>query len=446
VRAEFNVRPRVDGRPQLLLLTEYFPWNSQVVFGTVQRLRRHLAALQELGSVDVVFFWPVERKLSVEEMGYWEGTARSAWGLDGKILFVPIGLRRTMIDWVLDAVWAFRGALGFFHAKPSMRTSGRRQARMVRDFIESVSPDLIFAHRMGSGAALLRASSSPCPIILDMDDVEHVKLERLAGGSKSLRRRPRRLLWRIAARLAERRVMAISSCVLVCSELDRGKLVEVNASANIAVVPNSAAEYGSLPPADTPTAVFVGIALFGPNREAILWLVREIWPRVRSAVPNAQLLIVGEGSEKLPIPDDCPGVGVLGFVADLENVYRDARLVVCPLRRGSGTRIKIIEAALNGRAVVSTTVGAEGLIFSDGTEILLADSAADFAQLCVAVLGNRERAEAIGRAAQQRARSCYSREHVHATLLTLFRKHLTPDPASLHGSSGAVLGNPREDH
>src|SRR6516162_1882807 len=49
-----------------------------------------------------------------------------------------------------------------------------------------------------------------------------------------------------------------------------------------------------------PTAVFVGIALYRPNREAILWLAREIWPRIRSAVPDAQLLIVGEGSEKLP--------------------------------------------------------------------------------------------------------------------------------------------------
>jgi hypothetical protein len=337
-----------------------------------------------------------------------------------------------MFDRLLDAAWACRGALGFFHVQPSMRTSGRRQARMVRDFIESVSPDLIFAHRMGAGAALLRAGSRPCPVILDMDDVEHIKLKRLAGGSKKLRRQPRLLFWGIAARLAERRVMAISSCVLVCSELDRARLVAVDASANIAVVPNSAADFGGLPPADTPTAVFIGIALYGPNREAILWLTREIWPRVRSVVPDAKLLIVGEGSEKLPIPDDCPGVGVLGFMSELESVYRDARLVVCPVRRGGGTRIKIIEAALNGRAVVSTRVGAEGLTFEEGTEILLADSSVDFAQLCVTVLANREHADAIGRAAQLRARSYYSPERVHATLLTVFREHLrSPERSGL---------------
>lgn len=423
---EGDLRSHAGGRPRLLLLTEYFPWNSQAVFGAIQRLRRHIAVLQELGVVDVVFFWPEGREPSTEEIADWQATARLAWELDGRILFVPVGLPRTLIDWLLDLVWACRGAIGFFRVQPSMRTSGRRQARLVRGFVKNLSPDLIFAHRMGTGAVLLRARPTPCPVILDMDDVEHIKLERFAEGSRSLRRRPRILLRRVAARLAERRIMAMASRVLVCSELDRNRLLQVDPSAKIAVVPNSAADFGYLPPADAPTAVFVGIALYGPNREAILWLAREIWPRIRSAVPDAQLLIVGEGSEKLPIPYDCPGIGVLGFMPDLEDVYRDARLVVCPIRRGAGTRIKIIEAALNGRAVVSTRVGAEGLTFQEGSEILLADTTSEFAELCVKALSDREYAAAIGHAAQQRARSDYSRERVHSTLLAVLRQHLAP--------------------
>src|SRR5205807_60194 len=107
--------------------------------------------------------------------------------------------------------------------------------------------------------------------------------------------------------------------------------------------------------------------------------------------------IVGEDTETVPIPDHAPGIGVLGFMPDLEGVYQDARLVVCPVRSGGGTRIKIIEAAMYGRAVVSTAIGAEGLAFEAGSEILIADSADDFARRCAEVLADGEYADRVGR-------------------------------------------------
>lgn len=260
-----------------------------------------------------------------------------------------------------------------------------------------------------------------------MDDIEHVSLERLARQTTGPMRRFRTFVWSAVARVAERRIVAASSCVLVCSEIDRRKLMSLCPAADIAIAANTATEFGDLPLAETPTVMFVGIAIYPPNREAILWLVNEIWPLVMASVPDARLLVVGEGSENLGIAKD--GIEVLGFLPDLEGVYRAARLVVCPVRRGGGTRIKIIEAALNGRPVVSTTVGAEGLLFDAGSEILLADEAPDFARRCIEILGHPTLAMTVGIAARRRAQALYSQARVKADLVALCREYV---PASRH--------------
>lgn len=157
-------RPRDrQHRPRLLLLTEFFPHGPRAVYGAIQRLRGNIAALQELGTVNVVFLWPEGQLRPSAGTNAYERMARDAWGLDGAVSFIPVATRRKFIDWILDPIWACRGALGFFNHRPSMRTSGRRQARMLRRLLRTLSPDLVFAHRLGAGAALLRARSTPAP-------------------------------------------------------------------------------------------------------------------------------------------------------------------------------------------------------------------------------------------------------------------------------------------
>src|SRR4029079_3893676 len=160
-------------RPRITLITEFFPATPQAVFGAFQRLQRHLEALAEVGNVDVIFLWPEGRRLSEPEVRDWAARARSAMDIKGNVGFVPVALRNRWIDHLLDFYWASRGAIGFFRQGPTMRTSGRKQAKELRRLLALARPDLIFAHRMGSGAALLRAGIRG-PIILDVDDVEHV--------------------------------------------------------------------------------------------------------------------------------------------------------------------------------------------------------------------------------------------------------------------------------
>jgi glycosyltransferase involved in cell wall biosynthesis len=111
------------------------------------------------------------------------------------------------------------------------------------------------------------------------------------------------------------------------------------------------------------TVVFVGAMYRPENDQAATWLISDIWPGVRDAVPDSELLIVGSGpSERLrELAEAQKGVTTVGFVQDLAAIYRAASVVVAPLVVGAGVKLKVIEALASGVPVVATSVGAEGL-------------------------------------------------------------------------------------
>lgn len=174
------------------------------------------------------------------------------------------------------------------------------------------------------------------------------------------------------------------------------------------MLPNAAAVREPLPPAASPTALFVGMVRYWPNAEGLIWLVREVWPSVRRHLPQARLILAGLGSDELGLGDSAAGVEAVGFAADLQPLYAEARIALCPLHIASGTRIKIVEAAMFGRATVSTSIGAEGLAFVPGREIALADDAPAFAQACIELLRDQERTLRMGIAACATAQQLYS--------------------------------------
>jgi glycosyltransferase involved in cell wall biosynthesis len=404
----------------ILLLSPTFPADPVTsVSGAFQRLQRHIEVLARFGTIHAGFFWPVGHSLAENEQSAFQLSVRRIWPIGGTLRFIPADIPKRYFDFCTDAVWAFRGALTFFHAKPGMRTSGHNQAIALRNLIGEVQPDLIFAHRLGTAACLLRAGWPPFPVIFDLDDLDDQKLTGLARITPNIVDRYRISMLAAAARRTEARLTALATRTLVCSSSDERKLATIVPTANVAVIPNAAHSFGELGDAQTPTALFVGVAHYPPNREAILWLVSEIWPRVRSAVAGARLLIVGSGSEHLGIESSANGVEILGFVPHLGDVYRQARLALCPIRRGSGTRIKIIEAAMNARPVVSTAIGAEGLLFELDSEILIADSTPAFSSACISLLRNSNRARTLGRAAQRRAQLLYSPTGVASQLMAV---------------------------
>jgi glycosyltransferase involved in cell wall biosynthesis len=159
-------------------------------------------------------------------------------------------------------------------------------------------------------------------------------------------------------------------------------------------------------PRDPHSMVFTGSMDWIPNEDAVRFCVREILPRIRQAVPDATLTVVGRNPAPsvIALGAQAPGVTVTGRVDDVRPYMERAALYVVPIRIGGGTRLKIFEAMAMGLPVVSTRVGAEGLPVADGQDIVLADSAAQFAGAAIQLLTDSERAQALGGAASRMVR------------------------------------------
>ena len=146
---------------------------------------------------------------------------------------------------------------------------------------------------------------------------------------------------------------------------------------------------------------------FEPNAAGARWFIESVLPLVVERVPGAELVIAGPGSESFaPFGR--------GYVADLDAVLGDAAVAIAPIRHGSGTRIKILDAWAHGRAVVSTTVGADGLGAVDGVHLLIADDAASFARSIVRVLEDASLAASLGSAGRELVADRFSRRRVAA--------------------------------
>jgi len=214
-----------------------------------------------------------------------------------------------------------------------------------------------------------------------------------------------------------------------CSVADREKILQEAPGARTAVVPNACdldffAPRPSDPPGDGRTIVFFGLMSTFPNIDGVGWLLSDIWPRIAAAHPDARCKIIGKNAPKAISEMAGTRVEIVGFVEDLRPHLASAAALVVPLRLGGGTRLKIIEGMAMGKAVVSTSLGAEGLDVVSERDIVIADDAPGFARAVTELLRQPERAAAIGRRARQTAHESFSWSSAAAKLEELYREVL----------------------
>lgn len=159
--------------------------------------------------------------------------------------------------------------------------------------------------------------------------------------------------------------------------------------------------------------VFVGSMDWMPNQDAVRYFINEVLPMIRRRVPNAHFTVVGRSVPRdiARLAERIRNVEVTGFVPDVRPYYERAAAVVVPLRVGGGTRIKIYEAMAMGRAVVSTSVGMEGLPVSPGRDLLAADTPEELARAVAEMLTNAESRRRYETAARAFAEANCSWDH-----------------------------------
>jgi glycosyltransferase involved in cell wall biosynthesis len=213
----------------------------------------------------------------------------------------------------------------------------------------------------------------------------------------------------VTLRSFERRLLRRASEAWMVSEADMASAQELCPQARLRYVPN-VVDVTAIAPvsplSEEPRAIFVASFLYEPNRNAVRFLLKEVFPRVWQQFPQARLALVGAGLDQSPSAD--PRVEALGFVDDLGAAYASARCAVVPLLQGGGTPLKLIEALAHGLPVIATSRAAAGLQLRDGEHCLLADDAASFAAALVQVL--RDGAPELGRRGRALMQARYSIE------------------------------------
>jgi glycosyltransferase involved in cell wall biosynthesis len=264
--------------------------------------------------------------------------------------------------------------------------------------------------------ARLRQSpgGSPLPaVVLNAHEIMYDLARQIARRAAGVGRRLYGSLnWR-KLRREEQSAFRTADGIYVCSVADQARVAADIPSARTVVVPNAAdvdffQPRPSDPPSDGRTVVFFGLLSTVPNIEGATFLVNEIWPLIAASRPNARCKIIGAWAHPSVRRLAGPGIEVIGPVEDLRPHLASAAVIVVPLRIGGGTRLKIVEAMAMGKAIVSTSLGAEGIDAVPERDILIADDAASFARSVIRVLDDPALRRELGRAARELAVQRYS--------------------------------------
>jgi len=299
-------------------------------------------------------------------------------------------------------------------AKHSSRAMMRLAAGGHWDVVQASQPWMLPA-----------AACTGRPVVLDVHNVE---AEILLDFARRERRPLHRARWRWESRKMERwerdsagRVRAVTAT----SQAD-AEAFERYGAREVVLVPNGvdAAGIEFDPPSPGADIVFVGHYGYRPNAYAAAELAEQILPRVRSSVPAARVVLVGREQERPHIKPlgELPGVELAGGVADVKPFLRRSRVTVIPLRTGSGTRLKVLEAMAAGVPVVSTPLGVAGLGLTAGREALLGETPAELAEAATRVIVDDTLAESLARAGRGLVERRYDWPIVAAPLIELHQR------------------------
>jgi len=173
-----------------------------------------------------------------------------------------------------------------------------------------------------------------------------------------------------------------------------------------------------------PSVAYLGAMDWEPNREGIDWFLKEVWPLVNSAFPRVKFYLAGRNMPDRYFRLSVSNVEVVGEVPDAGDFLRSKAVAVVPVLSGSGMRIKIIEGMAYGRAVVATTLAAEGIGVTHGDQVFLADEPAQFAECVKVLIEQRSLYDAISQRATEFIEQNFDNDNLVNQLLAFYQKQM----------------------
>ncbi|MBT3268917.1 glycosyltransferase [Candidatus Poribacteria bacterium] len=276
--------------------------------------------------------------------------------------------------------------------------------RMVDTTLDVCQPDVAQAQFFRMGQYVAKAS---VPRLLDLGDALSLNLRRRAG-----RERNPALRWLTAheAARAERfegKIARDFDKVVICSTVDREAIHAANGDLALEIIENGVdLDYytpsEAQPDSRPPTMLFTGTMDYFPNTDAAYHLAEDVLPCVRARLPDARLLLVGANPPRsVRRLERHAGVVVTGRVPDIRPYFADADVFVSPMRCGSGTQNKNLEAMAMGVPVVTTRLGGYGTRVVEGQDMFCVDGAENVAARAAEIMGDRDLRAAMARNGRQ---------------------------------------------
>ncbi len=285
----------------------------------------------------------------------------------------------------------------------------RRMRERVGEALTRVRPDVVYTHLFRMAPyAMERMKEHRARWILDLTDVISAGIAR----SLPFRRGPDLWLYREEMKRIERFEAAIAPRFDECwviSEAERANLATLAPDARIRVVPMGLGPepFHTNGPRDVARLLFLGFHEVFHNRDAVRFLVRDVFPRVRAAVPEATLDIVGRGTRSLGAWARGDGVRIVGYVPRLEDVLMTATVFVAPHRFAAGLQTKVIQALASGTPVVSTPPVRRGLAPVPDDVLRIAEEPEALAAQIVKLIRDPADAAALGQRGRAWARATF---------------------------------------
>ena len=338
----------------------------------------------------------------------------------------PGGIQNPQLRVLAEALWPL--PFEFARFGPAIGALARR--------LKGQNFDVVHCFRLYCGRLwpLHKQGISIGRSILDLDDHESrakSRLIRYLPGLVGRQFAAVALLEVIKWALIEKLLIPRFDDVFVCSAIDREQLSRRFPRNRWHVVPNTVAvpRAANLISHDIFTFFFVGTFHYPANVDAVAFFCEQVLPilRRRVAMPF-RVLIVGRGGDKLGRLKAVEGVEIIGDPLDIAPFYARADVAIVPLRAGGGTRIKILEAFSYGVPVISTTIGAEGLKVTPGSDILIADDPEAFADECCRMIADESLRQRIAAAGRNLWESEYTPAALTSILSTIFRANIRTQP------------------
>jgi glycosyltransferase involved in cell wall biosynthesis len=265
------------------------------------------------------------------------------------------------------------------------------------------------------------SSQTTALTVLRQHNVEHIIWNTLANRTNSLVKKW--YLKLLAARLQTYEQQALNKvdALTTLTVHDKQTLIELGCTKPIHVTPLAVSMSEELPKNENLTVFHIGSMEWMPNTDGIRWFINEVWPKVISTIPTAQLHLAGRGIDGVLTSDTKNNIIVDGEVADAATYMNEHGIMIVPLFSGSGIRVKILEGMAAGKAIVSTSLGAQGIEYTHNKNILIADTTESFAHAVIDLLQSPQKVGLLGDAGKLLVSKTYSYEKVIGDVIDFYR-------------------------